>query len=445
MLVRLGSHLCFVVAGAIVAAFACAQPVAAFEAASPRELRPQTIDTGLFWVKRTAFSHDGRLVAFLGYAAPNSLQTLEVTVFDVGSHRLVKSLPVPNSSGVVILKGGIAFSPDDARLAAGANEIAIWDTRTWMEAARAPGPFADGAFGADDLLGLAYTPDGQRIVTAYGKVWGPGEVHVRTRDQFVGLYDAARLAYRNGQAPENYQRPEVEVLDASTGAPLRRLAIVRDGQRGDRSLITSGLAVSQDGRAAYVAVQDWEGLVVAPPAHATPRIAVERVDLESGHVSSVFERRQEDGFSALAVNADQSLVATGEADGNKQSWRAADGTWVNHETADPVRIWSTEDGAPRAELDLSGGAVRQLLFLPEGTGVVTCQTDNRSHNLMTVWDTTTKSPAAVVHVDTPRPAVVSCAISSDGRQAVLTIPTGEAFGVLAHDTAYLTEVTVVHK
>lgn len=442
MLARFGSHLGRVVVGVIAVALACSRPTAAHDA-SPLELRPKTIDTGLYWVKRAAFSHDGRLVAFLGYAAPNSLKKLEVTVFDVRSHRLVKALPVPNSSeavsGVVLLKGGIAFSPDDTRLAAGANEITIWDAQTWTEAARAPGPFADGPFGADDLLGLAYTPNGRSIVAAYGKVWGPGEVHVRSREEFVGLSEAARLAYRNGTAPDAYQRPEIEVLDASTGVRLKRFAIVSNGERGDRRMITSGLVVSQDGQTAYVAVRDWEGLSTSPP----PRIMVERVDLESGQVAAVFETRQADDFTALAVNADQSLFATGEMVGRKQGWRGPDGAWINHETTDPVRLWNTSGGGLHADLGPPLGAVLQLLFLPDGSGVIACQTDARSHNLMAVWDTKTKTLSAVVHLETPRPAVVSCALSPAGRQAVLMVPTGEAFANLANDTAYIVDLTTV--
>lgn len=430
MSVRLGLYVSCVIA----AALAVSQAVVAGEAAAPVELRPETFDTGLYWVKRAAFSHDGRLLAFLGYSAPNSLQDLEVTVFDVGSRRLVKTLSVPNSSPVT-LKGGIAFSPDDARLAVGANEITIWDTHTWTEAGRAPGPFADGPFGADDLLGLAYTPDGLRIIAAYGKVWGPGEVHVGSQEAFIRLTEARRLAYASGNAPEVYQRPEIEVLDASTGARLKRFAIARDGRRGDRSRITSGLAVSRDGGAAYVALSDYEGILAPPPSPTpTPRITVERVDLESGQVSAVFERRQEDDFTALAVNADQSLFATGELVGGKHN---------NHVTTDPVRLWNTSDGGLRSELGPPAGAVWQLLLPPDGSGVIACQTDNRSHNLMAVWDTKTKTLVSVVHVETLGPAVVSCALSQDGRQAVLTVPFGGSFGGFAHDTAYLADLTSV--
>jgi hypothetical protein len=437
---KLRLRLGCVVASVITVATGCSRPAVAYDAAPTAELRPQTFDTGLYSVQRVTFSHDGRLVAFLGYTASNSLQALKATVFDVRSRRLVKALAVPNSSGPI--KGGIAFSPDDTRLAAGAHEITTWDVRTWTLAARAPGPFADGPYGGDDLIGLAYSPDGGQIVAAYGKVWGPGEVHVVGREQFVRLSEAVRLAYRSGRVPDVYERPEIEVLDASTGTRLKRFAIVHDGERGDRSQITSGLVVSQDGKAAYIAVRDYEGLVIGPSFHTMPRIMVERVDLGSGQVSTVFERQQEDEFTALAVNADQTLFATGEAVGNKEGWRNPDGTGGSHETVDPVGIWSTQDGVAHEDFGPPSGAVRQLQFQPDGARVITCQTDGRSHNLMTVWDIQAKRLAAVVHVKTPRPAVVSCALSNDGRQAILTVPTGEAFGNLSRDTAYLVDTAI---
>lgn len=432
-------HLGGLVAGVLAIALVYPRPATASDAAQPVQLRPQTFDTGLYSISRTIFSHNGRLVAFLGYAAPNRGPALEVTVFEVSSRRLVKTLPVPDRSWV-ILKGGLAFSPDDSRLAAGADEITIWDTKTWTEAGHAPGPFADGVFGADDLLGLAYAPDGRQIIAAYGEVWGPGRVQVGSREKFVSLREAARQAYRVGKTPDAYQRPEIEVLDASTGVRHKRLAIARGGRRGDRSQITSGLVVSQDGGSAYVAVQDFEGLGAPPQSHTTPRVTVERVDLESGQVSPVVERRQEDDFTAIAVNAGQSLFATGEAVGNKHSWRKADGTWVNRETADPVRLWSPRGGELQAELGQSIGAVRQLWFLPDGSGVVACQTDARFHNLMAIWSVATKSLTAVVRVVTPQPTRPSCSLSQDGRQAVLTVPTGEALRSVSSDTAYLVNV-----
>jgi WD40 repeat protein len=435
MSARVGLRLGCFVAGIVAVSLGYSRPALAYDAAPTAELRPQTFDTGLYSVQRVTFSHDGRLVAFLGYAASTSLQALEATVFDVRSRRLVKALSVPNSSGPI--KGGIAFSPDDTRLAAGAHEITIWDVRTWTEAVHAPGPFADGPYGGDDLIGMGYSPDGRHIVAAYGRVWGPGEVRVGDREEFVRLSEAVRAAYASGRAPDVYERPEIEVLDASTGARLKRFAIVHGGARGDRSLITSGLVVSQDGKAAYVAVRDYEGLVTRAGFHTPPRIMVERVDLESGQVSTVFGRQQEDEFTALAVNADQTLFATGEAVGNKEGWRNPDGTGGSHETVDPVGIWSTQDGVAHEDFGPPSGAVRQLQFQPDGPRVITCQTDGRSHNLMTVWDIQAKRLAAVVHLETPRPAVVSCALSSDGRQAVLTVPTGGAFGSLSRDTAYL--------
>lgn len=428
-------------ASLIAAALACFEPIAHSAAASAVELRTQAFDSGLYGISRTTFSHDGRLVAFLGYSERN-LSHVEVAVFDVRTRRLLKALPVPMGRSSIILRGGIAFSPDDSRLAAGATEIWFWDTATWRETGRAPGPFARGQYAAEDLLGLAYTPAGKSIVAAYGRVWGPGDVRVDTVADLVRLSDAVRLAYRSDRAPETYDRPEVDVLDASTGAPLERFPIALPGERGDRSLITSGLTVSEDGRAAYVAVLDYEGdpPPIDPRSRRPPRIIIERVDLERGQSTALFERRQEDKFTALAVNADQSLLATGEEDGDKETILGPDGVAVMHETTDPVRLWASADGGLQSELGPPGAAIRRLLFLPDGTGVVACQTDARFHNLMAFWNLRTHALTAVVHVETPHPTLVACAVSPDGRKAVLTAPTGEAFRNFSRDTAYLVDV-----
>lgn len=405
------------------------------EDATPAELTSKTINTALHGVTRMAFSHDGHLLAFLGYASVASTQA-SVTVFDARSRQLIRSLPVANASGVLILKGGIAFSPDDSRLAFGAKEITVWDVGSWTVVAQVPGPFANGPFAADDLLGLAYTQDGQRIIAAYGRVWGPGDIKVWGRDDVVTLSTAARLARRNGQIPAAFQHPEVDVMDATTGMALKRIPIVRTGARGDHSLITSGLAVSEDGRAAYVALSDWEGLTATPP----PRIMVARADLDHGQVSIIYERRQDDDFTALAVSSDQSSFATGEMVGNKHGWRAEDGTWVSHETTDPVRIWNTSDGSLSSQLGPPIGAVRQLAFLQGRKGVFACQSSGKN-NLMAVWDTKTRSMSASLNVETPRVTAASCVVSPSGLQAVLTVPTGEVSNSRANDTAYLTNLS----
>jgi WD40 repeat protein len=251
---------------------------------------------------------------------------------------------------------------------------------------------------------------------------------------FIRLSEAVRRSAGDGKAPHTYERPEIQVFNASNGALLKRFAIVRDGRLGTGVRITSGLIVSRDGRAAYLAVRDFEGLSGLPP-----RIAIERIDLNSGAVAALFEHRQPDEFTALAVNSDQSLVATGEAVGNKQGWRGPDGAWVTHETTDPVRLWNARDGSPHADLGPSAGAVRRLLFLPDGSRVIACQTDNQSHNLMAIWDPKAKVLAAVVRVVTPRPVDVSCALSQDGRHAILTVPTDGPSGASMPEKAYMVD------
>lgn len=396
----------------------------------------QRLDLDVYGVSRVAFSNDGREVAFLGHTLPDAAsQNFKVEVYDTASHKLLKALAV-TSATPKLFEGGIAFSPNGSELAAGVDEVTIWDTRTWSEKQLIRGPFVRGDYAANNLLDLAYTPDGGEVVALYDHVWSPADIRVGSAQEMVRLSEAARMSYRAGNAPMAYQRPEVEVYESQTGKSILSVALGSIGSRGDRSLATSGLAISRNGSAAFVAIIDREGMPVPPHPDVLPRVAVQRIDLATGEPSFMVDVRQEGRFTAVAVGNSGSLIATGEAAGDMVSRTTPAGAGVTHENQDPIRLWS-QDASPPSGFTPASGAIRGLYFLAGNSRLLACQRDSNDQSSLVFLDTKAKIILTAIHFSTSKYSLTPCAVSSNEQRAVVAGSTNGLLGSPTPDTAYI--------
>jgi WD40 repeat protein len=271
-----------------------------------------------------AFSPDGALLATGAQDDP------QIRIWDAATGREVQTL-----SGHTDWIRSLAFSPDGALLASGAADrtLRLWDTRTWRELAVLEGH--------TDLIGnIAFSPDGTTLASA-------------SRDGTVRLWDVARRAQRDGF---QFTAP----VDPQTQAPYW----------------LTGLAFSPDGR----------------------RIAVGSVsnnlyllDARNGDLQREF--RGHEGWVVLrgvAFSPAGDTIATAGLDGT-------------------VRIWSVVTGVQRAVLRQQGLRLIAVAWHPDGDRLVSSSDTGGS---VTVW-----SPAdeqVVQSVQLAQGSVTSLAYSLNG-------------------------------
>jgi WD40 repeat protein len=417
-------------------------------------------------VNLVAFGPDSRRLASTG------LDRM-VRIWELPSGRLLKSLP-----GLPGYVAGLAFSVDGSRLAAaGPNHtVRIWDATTGAEL----GDFRDrtlGGFGygSSDTSRVAFSPDGTRIASAAG--------HSATRNDEVLIYDVAektvtmRLQGHAGDVPAVAYSPDGQFLvtgsadrtlrrwDAKTGQQLlvfrghggavHDVAYSPDGRRiasassdrsakvwdaisgeelftlrghtsdlysvafshdGTRLVSLSGLADNPEvkvwnlavGQEAHVIPDHLgkvRGVAVSPDGRLVASAAFQKGtklwDARTGRLVHELDRQYMD--SAVAFSPDGTLVAAG-------------GTHDSYQQAKPaIRVWEAESG--REVLALKGlkGEVKCLAFTPDGKWLVSGggKIPLNGFGEIKVWDVATGREALSVAGHDSE--VNGLAISPDGK------------------------------
>jgi WD40 repeat protein len=359
----------------------------------------QTLPSHLYVGRSMALSADGKTVA-LGTAA-NTVRLWEVATgkplfADLEGHdSYIKAL---------------AVTPDGKTLvSAGDRQLHSWDARTWAHLDQKAG------WGA---WSVAVSPDGQRL--AWSSAW-QARLHVSKLPSWEQSFQAPfpgsdyttlaafcnggqNLVTLNGKTSDGKSPHKAEVVlwDSTTGRTLRHLDLP--------DTIPYSLAAARDSKAAFFG--DYEG-------------RVHWCDLETGgHLARAAHRHH---VEALAVSPDGRLLLSASLDRQVKLWEtltgqeiltfsnhrravgavafspdgrlaASGGGWLGYpyEVKEPprIRVWDVGTGQEVATFSGHDSDVIGLVFLPDGTRLVTAL----KNNTMLVWN------VAGLNLPTERPA-----------------------------------------
>jgi WD40 repeat protein/tRNA A-37 threonylcarbamoyl transferase component Bud32 len=184
-------------------------------------------------IQGLAFSPDGRRLATTSCepARAGRPASGEVKTWNVSSGKEVLTLPMPPELADTDWFGGVAFSPDGARLAAGAGRaVRVWNATTGQLLLTLSGH--DGS-----IKYVAYSPDGRRLVSAGGdgfaKVWdaATGKELLTLRGHTSAVTgvayspDGQRIVTTAGGTTKGGERldEDVKIWDALTGQEILTL------------------------------------------------------------------------------------------------------------------------------------------------------------------------------------------------------------------------------
>jgi WD40 repeat protein len=271
-----------------------------------------------------AFSPDGKWLA----ARARTGDGAAISLWDVPTGRQVHTLMLPEAADA-----GLAFTPDGARLvsAGKAGQFRAWHVGTWREDEH---PVGDSA----PLKWIAFDKDGPRVATSQGRrieVWDWKDPKGRRQSWKAGD-EVFGLCFRpNSKAGELLSfglETKVECWDRS-GQLLRNY-------RGH-------------GRTAAAAAYSPKGDRLAT---ASADLVVRVWDPDDGK-KPLHELKHPGYVAAVAFSPDGRRLATGCSDGT-------------------VRVWDPEDDN-RLLLTLTGhnGLVTGVAFSPDGRWIATCSRD----------------------------------------------------------------------
>jgi WD40 repeat protein len=343
--------------------------------------------------RAAAFSPDGSLIALVGFTKDDERGSVtHVFVRDTATGEPVASFELPDE-----LLYEIAFSPDGRLIGAGDDHgrVRLWDART--------GELQVEAEGYDmPVIGLSWSPDGQRIATTADPT---GRAPDSTGQDAFALRDAKSLAVMR-----EFSGHYANVAALAFSPDGRRIAsacrdhLVRlwDAESGARLLPTPGheigvgaVAASADGARVLTGGDDgklgsWSGLAWTlqsmTPAHSAPVLAVAcspdgRLAASSALDGSVVlwpsdPAAQSCGWigdsahasRALAFAPDGRTLASAEADGKVRLRDVSPAlTAAAALDADAVQAMSL----PTRELDASGNVAFSVAWSPDGQWIAT--------------------------------------------------------------------------
>jgi WD40 repeat protein len=306
-----------------------------------------------------------------------------------------------------------AFSPDGQRVvtASGDRTARVWNAATGRLLAKLEGH-------SDTVNSAAFSPDGQRVVTASGDrtawVWNASTGHVIAK--LEGHSEAVRSAAfsPDGQRVVTASADRTaRVWNADTGREVAKLA-------GHSGGVTSA-AFSPDGRCVATASRDRTARVWnAGTGREVAKLA--------GHSDAVY---------AAAFSPDGQRVVTASGDRTARLWSAAtgkvsakleghsdvvygaafspDGQRVVTASGDrTARLWNAANGQVIEELEGHSGPVISAAFSPDGQRVVTASLDRTAR----VWDIAATGQVIEKLEGHSGYVVYSAAFSPDGQRVV---------------------------
>ena len=295
----------------------------------------RTLTGHTYWVTGVAFSPDGRLIATASGDG-------DARLWDPATGESLHTL-----TGHTYRVHGVAFSPDGRLLAtasAGADETALWNPATGKprRTLTRHGGQVPLTGHADEVYGLAFSPDGRLLATASADetaLWNPATGKPRRTLTGHGGQVTAVAFSPDGRLLATASADETARLwDPATGKSLRTLT----GHGGQ----VTAVAFSPDGR--LLATASWDGTArLWDPATGESLRTLPR------HTYLVL---------GVAFSPDGRLLATASAD----------------ETA---RLWDPATGESLRTLTGHGGRVTGVAFSPDGRLLATASADNTAR----VW------------------------------------------------------------
>jgi WD40 repeat protein len=293
------------------------------------------------WPHAVAFSPDGALLAV---AVSEEMKTGRVKVFDLGTRKLLRTLPDP-AQGLAAPCDAVAFSPDGTRTASGSQDrvVRVWDATTGKQ-------LWEGKGHSGTISAVAFSRDGRQLASASG-----GIMRNRSPGGPVWPIDLEKHV------------PDLKVWDAVTGQEL--LSLTLPGK-------TRALAISPDGETVAAAFGPSTLFFAMGQFGTSARVMANLIEPGDGdrtvrlyRVATGEELRGLKGHTrpcqGIAFSPDGRRLATaGGAD-------------------ETVKLWDAQTGEEILTVGRHPGRVNSVAFSPDGHKIVSASLVD-----VRVWDAT---------------------------------------------------------
>jgi eukaryotic-like serine/threonine-protein kinase len=348
-----------------------------------------------------AWSADGSRLATCTQYPENSVQ-----LWDASTGKLIRTM-AGHTNAVM----GLAFSPDDQRLASISSDqtARLWDGQTGHLIAVLRGH-------TGRLTSVAFNPNGRRLVTSsYDRT-------MRLWDAETGELITVLRGHRDAAHIPAYSFDGSRLISSSTDGTVRvwdtDLVERNVGLRAHQSFVYD-VAYRPDG--VQVASAAWDGTVRLWNPETGRQTGILRSD--SAIISSV--AYSPDGTRIATAARDVGVTLWNVTSGKQECvWPGPTGTWRGDarvafspdgtlvaagSAAGPVRVWSAATKERIAELPGHDGASGDVAFSPDGRALASAGVDGT----VRLWDLATHKAVAVFTGHTAR--VTRIAFSPNGR------------------------------